>query len=215
MRHCRLEILMQILTVAITGAETPGFAETAYYGSFNESHTNESPNAFAFDDDPGMPDGWHGTMGPGFEFLKNVNKEIVKEFGLAWRIAMGGMAAQEGVVLIFRGTDGVYRARTLRPTHEYKKCTFTWDPVAIAVVHTHPNNGGPRPSPADKELAHRRGVPVFTITRQGMYVYEPFTRNSDIVLDGLDWLNPSKFTAENYRKLTSRFFAVYHRVHLR
>ena len=52
---------------------------------------------------------------------------------------------------------------------------------------------------------------VFTITRYGMYVYDPVTRKTNIVLDNLDWLKPSKFTEENYRKLINGFLAVRHR----
>ncbi|HLE61902.1 MAG TPA: hypothetical protein VI750_02120 [Pyrinomonadaceae bacterium] len=212
MQHCwRLTILILVLTVTISNAEPLGFAGTAYGDLANKSHTNENSNTFGVNDDLVMTSAWPSKVRFGFEFLREINKEVVKEFGRAWRIAGGGMADQEGVVLIFRGTDGVYWARSLNATNEFRQCTFTWDPAAVAIVHTHRSRGNPRPSWGDEQVAQRKGVLVFTITRYGMYVYDPVTRKTRIVLDNLDWLKPSKFTEGNYRRLISGFLAVRHR----
>jgi hypothetical protein len=39
-------------------------------------------------------------------------------------------------------------------------------------------------------VADRYGVPIFTITISGMYMYNPATKQTSKVLEGLDWLDP-------------------------
>lgn len=99
--------------------------------------------------------------------------------------------------MIFRMADGSYTGKTQRPSPEYKQFTFKWDPAARAIVHTHPNSSGPRPSLQDKQVAEKYGVPIFTITVSGMYVYNPATRKTRQVMDGLAWLKPSEWRKAN------------------
>src|SRR5262245_24392153 len=87
--------------------------------------------------------------------------------------------------------NGRYTAKPQGYTNQYKCCTFKWNPSAIAIVHTHPNCCDPRPGEGDKLVADKYGVPNFTITSTGMYEYDPATRRTNKVLDGLDWMNPA------------------------
>jgi len=64
----------------------------------------------------------------------------------------------------------------------------------IAVVHTHPNGVDPKPAGDDLRLADRFGVPVFTITQRGMYVYDPDTKKVSLVKAGLEWLESAKWS---------------------
>jgi hypothetical protein len=107
--------------------------------------------------------------------------------------------------------DGSYRGKTLGSTGEYQKITFRWTPAAVAIVHTHPNAHDPRPSEQDQQVAKRYDVPIFTITIRGMYVYDPATRITGKVLDGLDWLDLHKWTQEVYRNLVASFFGDHNR----
>ena len=127
-----------------------------------------------------------------FELVR-VDKKLVDEFQKAWLLARNGTSNREAVVLVFREKDGRYRGRTLPITNEGLRLTFNWDPAAIAIVHTHPNHCDPAPAKADRELSHRLQVPVITITRSGMYVYDPATKQTSKVQNGLDWLNSSNF----------------------
>ena len=129
---------------------------------------------------------------PGFELVR-VDKKLVDEFQKAWLLARNGTANREAVVLVFRATDGRYRGRTLPITNEGLQLSFNWDPAAIAIVHTHPNHCDPAPAKADRQLSDRLRVPVITITRSGMFVYDPATRKTSKVQNGLDWLNSSNF----------------------
>ena len=129
---------------------------------------------------------------PRFELSRISNKNI-KDFGTAWNISNNGTSGKEGLILLFRTFEGGYMARIQHKTNEMRQVTFTWVPNAVAVVHTHPNRNDPRPSNLDIELADRFNVPMITITIHGMYVYEPATKKTTRVFDGLDWLESAKW----------------------
>jgi hypothetical protein len=74
-----------------------------------------------------------------------------------------------------------------------REFTFSWTASIIAVVHTHRNSDDPGPSKADRRLADRFRIPVFTMTSRGMYVYDPLTKKIVEVHQGLDWLKSSKW----------------------
>jgi len=131
----------------------------------------------------------------------NIDKGVEKAFDKAWRASGDGMNGREGVVLIFRMTDGSYTGRSQGFTNEYKKLTFKWRPNAVAIVHTHPNSSDPKPADQDKRVADKYGVPNFTITISGMYVYDPATKKTSKVMNGLDWLNLSTYPDELKRWL--------------
>lgn len=126
------------------------------------------------------------THNPRTYFAELVSKELQK----AWIISGVGTTARESVVLIFRMWDGSYRAKLQPSTNQYKSCTFKWNPAAIAIVHTHPNDSDPKPGEQDRQVADKYGVPNFTITTSGMYVYDPAAKKTSKVLDGLAWMNP-------------------------
>src|SRR5262249_29497041 len=97
-----------------------------------------------------------------------------------------------------------YKGKLQGFTNEYYQATFKWAPGASAIIHTHPNNADPRPTDHDKQVADKYGVPNFTITNSGMYVYDPATKQTSKVLNGFDWLNPvnlSRWTQQIARSL--------------
>ena len=130
--------------------------------------------------------------------LSRIDSKIVKKFHEAWGISWNGKSDVEGVVLIFLNPDGSYRGVTLGRTNESRKVTFKWDPDVIAVVHTHPSRLYPEPGGGDILLADRFGVPIFTITIKGMFMYNPTTKNISKVKDCLDWLDQSHWTQSEY-----------------
>lgn len=125
--------------------------------------------------------------------LAHINAQVVKEFQKAWSLTAGGSRDVEAVVLLFRLPGGSYIARSQRFTNERKKFTFRWIPNVIAIVHTHPNGENPEPSGQDEVIAEKYGVPVFTITATGMYMYDPKTGQTSLVKPGLDWHDPAKW----------------------
>jgi hypothetical protein len=130
--------------------------------------------------------------GAGF-IISKFDSNIVKEFSMAWQQAGNGTTDQESVVLILRTISGQYMARILGATNEHRSFTFRWHPGAVAIVHTHPNNASPKPQKADCQIADKYGVPIFTITSKGMYVYDPYTKQITIVQHGLTWLEPASW----------------------
>jgi hypothetical protein len=130
-----------------------------------------------------------------------IDQAIVKEFDKAWTISGDGTNGREGVVLIFRMADGSYTGKLQRFTNQNRKATFKWNPAAIAIVHTHPNSCDPKPADQDKRVADKYGIPNFTITLRGMYVYDPATKKTSKVMDGLDWLNLSTIQMNSKHRL--------------
>jgi hypothetical protein len=128
----------------------------------------------------------HPTAGVDY-VLSTFDKPIIDKFREAWQRAANGTSPRESVVLILKMADGSYSARMPSPTNQYKSFTFAWHPATIAIVHTHPNGSPPRPEDGDIAAANRYKVPIFTLTMQGMFVYDPTTRKSSRILFGLEW----------------------------
>lgn len=149
---------------------------------------------------------WSSRVRAGFGFLRRIDKAATKEFERAWMVSGVGTNGREGVVLIFRMGDGSYKVQSQGYTNEYQRFRFKWSPAAVAIVHTHPNSCDPRPSEQDQRVAEEYDAPIFTITSSGMYAYDPATKFTIQVLDGLDWLKPSKWTPDVYRNLMASFF---------
>ena len=134
----------------------------------------------------------------------NIDNRVMREFNRAWLRSGFGTNGRESVVLIFRMKDGSYTGKSQGFTNEYERFTFRWNPAARAIVHTHPNSCGPRPSEQDKRVADKYGVPNFTITVSGMYVYDPATKQTRKVLNDLDWLDPSTYPDSNWTQEMAR-----------
>ena len=134
----------------------------------------------------------------------HMNPQLIHEFDKAWQAAGQGKANTERAVLIFRKLDGSLVAEGQGYTNEFDSLSFKWNPAAIAIVHTHRNYDGAEPSPKDKELANKLGVPIFTITSRGMYVYDPESRDVIQLQDGLDWLDASKWSTDVFRSRIAR-----------
>ena len=127
----------------------------------------------------------------------HMNPQVIQEFNKAWQAAGLGIRNTERAVLIFRKTDGSLVAEGQGSTNQFASLSVRWNPAAIAIVHTHRNNDGAEPSPPDKEVANKLGVPIFTITSRGMYVYDPEMKRVVKMQDGLDWLDASKWTTDH------------------
>jgi hypothetical protein len=118
---------------------------------------------------------------------------IIDKFQEAWQSTGNGTMTKESVLLILRMADGTYSARSQGATNEYKRFTFKWHPATVAIVHTHPNNSNPKPEKTDMEIADKLGVLMFTITSKGMYLYDPSTKKTTRIQNGLDWLEHSSW----------------------
>jgi len=125
--------------------------------------------------------------------MSRFDTDAIGKFGEAWRSTGNGTTSKERVILILQMADGSYRAKLQALTNEYKSCAFKWHPATVAVVHTHPNSSNPKPQEADMKIADRFNALMFTITARGMYLYDPSTRETTKIQDGLDWLSPASW----------------------
>lgn len=119
------------------------------------------------------------------------NQQVAAVFAQAWIASGNGGASKESLVLLYQTSEGLLQARLVKHTNEFEEFRFKWDPSAIAIVHTHPYTASARPSEQDKQVADKLQVPIFTITRQGMYIYNPGLKQTCKVQDGLGWLKPN------------------------
>ncbi len=138
----------------------------------------------------------------GLRFIERMDAGLIKTFSEAWQEAGDGTADTESVVLIFRTGEGAYTGKLTHFYRAYKRTSFNWNPRAVAIIHTHPNGVGARPSKQDELVAHKYTVPMFTITSRGMFVYDPITRKATKLLNGTEWLSLSKWTPQIYSKLS-------------
>lgn len=125
--------------------------------------------------------------------ISKIDESVVNEFKKAWLLSGSGFAKTEALVLLYERRDGSILARSQPKSGEYKQFTFRWTADIIAVVHTHAKDDVPEPVGQDLQVADRFGIPVFTITQFGMYVYDPDTKKTSRVQQGLDWLKSTKW----------------------
>jgi hypothetical protein len=123
----------------------------------------------------------------------DIDEKMVKQFNGAWQQCVLGTKDTEAVVLVLREPDGSVKAVSAGRSNQSYEFTFTWNPAIIAVVHTHPNNRDPKPVEQDILVARRFDIPIFTITRRGMHMYDPATDRITKVMNGTDWLDSSSW----------------------
>lgn len=125
--------------------------------------------------------------------LSDIDEKMVKEFNGAWQQCVLGTRDTEAVVLVLRNPDGSIRAVSAGRSNKAYEFKFVWDPAIIAVFHTHPNNRPPQPAQQDILVARKFDVPIFTLSRRGMFQYDPVTDRITKVKNGIDWLDSSSW----------------------
>jgi hypothetical protein len=125
--------------------------------------------------------------------VSEVDVAMVRVFRAAWKSVGDGTSLSEAVLVLERSPNGSLIATPLPMTNEQRKFTFRWDPTTKGLIHTHPNICSPRPTPEDRAIADKVGVPIFTLSNRGMFMYDPETKKVTIVQDNLDWMNLSKW----------------------
>jgi len=187
-----LPLVSLLFLSGIAGAQT-----TASF----EAGTNRAETSVTFCDlnrvvsnaDTVVTTGASSKVTLGLRLLNKVDDDLIIQFKKAWTISKAGFDSTEGLVLVFLLQDGRYVGRSPGSTNEFEQVSFKWDPATIAIVHTHPNSINPRPSRIDQLAAEKLGIPVFTITSRGMYVYNPITMQTSRVMADQDWMDPSKW----------------------
>ena len=112
--------------------------------------------------DAGVPRGWLESA-PVHASLEHLLEQ-----------AQYGLTPYEAAAWIVRDGGGV-ALREWNFTRAYEKASWSGPPPAgaLAIVHTHPIHADPRPSSGDAALARRLGLPVYTLTRNGLWEARP------------------------------------------
>ena len=131
---------------------------------------------------------------PAGDLIRRIHPSAVTEFRVAWSLAGAGAARTESVVLVSFGADGRLYAKAQPPDNQHHRSAVRIHSGIAAVFHSHPNNCAPRPSPQDRRLADRLQVPIGTLTRQGLFVYDPTTRRTTVLMRRLDWLTETNWS---------------------
>ena len=72
-------------------------------------------------------------------------------------------------------------------------------PGTIAVAHTHPNSADPQPSDGDRRNANKVNLPFYTVTRKGIYKYDPATGQTTREEDA-SWVKRAKKTRTGHKQ---------------
>ena len=116
--------------------------------------------------------------------------EIVAAMKTAWAQSLAGMTGFEATFRL-DGNPSDYEVVVLPYTNEYMKQKIEIIPGrTFAVFHVHPCKAEPAPSGQDKKLAHKYGLKIVTIHLRGLYEYDPVTRKTTKLRNGIDWINP-------------------------
>ena len=110
----------------------------------------------------------------------------------AWNESMNGTA---GIEASFRldGSPSRYRVVVTPPTNQHRRQSVGLLPGAtFAIFHVHTVNGDPPPSPDDRRIADRYQVKMYTIHREGIFVYDPATRKPTTLRHGVQWMIPGR-----------------------
>lgn len=144
----------------------------------------------------------HGGNRGAFDVAK-IDRAVVAQFREAWASAGLGNKNIEVVILIRRNRDGSYRADVDNSDKPHRSAHFAWSSSIIAVFHTHPNRASEKPSAADRKIADRFRVPIYTLTSRGIWAYDPAIRKTSLIIEGLRWLS-SQIWEERIAEIASR-----------
>ena len=134
----------------------------------------------------------HAQQAP-IELIQRMDAAAVRQFERAWTLTHGGTVDKEVVVLVFRVANGTYTASVQPLSNHHKRGSFRFHSGVAAVFHTHPNNCHAQPSRSDRKLADRIRVPIATMTRRGLFVYDPATGKTTKLMPRLDWLDAANW----------------------
>jgi hypothetical protein len=116
------------------------------------------------------------------------NPDTIAAIRTAWSDSANG---RTGIEASFRldGRLSAYRIVVTPFTNQRRTQTVPIIPgVTFAVFHVHTAKADPEPSPADREIADRYKLKMYSIHTQGLYVYDPVTRKTAKLRDGVDWV---------------------------
>jgi hypothetical protein len=128
--------------------------------------------------------------------LNRINAGMVARMREAWELAGRGSSNREAAVLIVDRGEGTYDAVLAQDPEGYRSMRMMVPAGSVAIFHTHPNFTGSEPSPQDRLNSDLLGIPNFTLTDRGVWIYDPHTQRTSRVMYRLSWLDPKNWSRE-------------------
>ena len=114
--------------------------------------------------------------------------DVVAAIKETWNYSSGGRSRFE-VSFRLDGNPSAYRLIVTPPNHQFRHHTVPIIPgVTFAIFHVHTDGSNPVPSPADRTIADQYKLKIYTIHIRGLYEYDPATRRTTKLRDGIAWM---------------------------
>ena len=116
---------------------------------------------------------------------------VIAAMKAAWRESGCG---QLGIEAAFRldGSPSNYRIIAIERTFEQGHQTVTIvSGVTFALFHVHPKTASPEPSSVDESVGQKYALRIYSIHARGLYAYDPNTKKTVKVRDGVEWMGPN------------------------
>jgi hypothetical protein len=117
------------------------------------------------------------------------NPNVMEAIRGIWIQAAGGRHRIESAFRLDR-THTAWRVVPIPPTNEVRKHNaLIILGVTFALFHVHTSLAEPEPSPADRAISERYMLRMFTIHSRGLYEYDPSTKKTTQLREGIEWMN--------------------------
>jgi hypothetical protein len=118
------------------------------------------------------------------------NPEVIAAMRTAWIASAAGTSGIEATFALDRGRSD-YKVVAAGPTNHFMSQEISITPgQTFAVFHVHPTRSRPDPSGNDQAIADKYKLKIVTMHVLGLYEYDPVTRKTTQLRDGLGWLSP-------------------------
>jgi hypothetical protein len=105
--------------------------------------------------------------------------DVIEAMKKAWQLSSNGTSRKEFGFVAFRRPDGSIGTNKVESSFEDSKTKIKVPTVLpqgyslVGIFHTHPNSKDSRPSDEDKAIATNVNLPIYTITENGLFKYDP------------------------------------------
>lgn len=116
-------------------------------------------------------------------------RETIKSFYCLWKASGFGSRPTERAAWVVQDSEGNLSLEwwPWSATPGQETYSGTRPAGAVGIVHTHPNSSGHRPSSTDRNTAENAGLPVYVVTRRGIWGTRGGSNSDDFQVAGRGW----------------------------
>ena len=116
------------------------------------------------------------------------NPKVITALKSIWTQSAFGVLNVEATFRL-DGSASDYRIVVVPSTNQFmRQVVPVVSGITFAVFHVHPMRGQPDPSQTDKNVADTYQLKIYTIHVRGLYEYDPVTKQTTKLRDGVDWM---------------------------